>query len=139
MMRTTDYNPLPCKSEYFFFLSLSRLNLKACCCFGELLATMKIYMSNKICECKESNCVSYISDTTNCCESRSRNPNCFTISIPTVDRFYSWVNNTAECLNLIRSTPVCNGNTREQYNDLTSFVDASNIYGSDKDHAAILR
>ena len=28
---------------------------------------------------------------------------------------------------------------RQQYNTITSYVDASNVYGSDRDHAAVLR
>ena len=59
---------------------------------------------------------SYIvfSEEINCCESFSRSPQCFTIAIPSQDRFFSWVNDTATCLNFVRSTYVCNLNTREQ-------------------------
>jgi hypothetical protein len=58
-------------------------------------------------------------------------------------------------MNLVRSTPVCkrryrkeslyimattdNFSERQQYNAITTFVDASNVYGSDRDHAAVLR
>jgi len=74
-----------------------------------------------------------------CCETFSRSAKCFTIAIPSPDRFFSWVNDTVTCQNFVRSTPVCNLNTREQYNEITSFVDASMVYGSDIETAAILR
>lgn len=75
----------------------------------------------------------------NCCTRNNLDPKCFVIPIPPRDRFYSWVNLTATCMNLVRSTPVCQSSIRQQYNDITSFVDASNVYGSDKEHAAVLR
>ena len=39
----------------------------------------------------------------------------------------------------MRSTPVCQSTVRQQFNDITAFVDASNVYGNDKEHAAVLR
>ena len=39
-------------------------------------------------------------------------------------------------INLCRSMPFCeehfSGSRREQFNDITAFVDASNVYGSDQ-------
>ena len=64
---------------------------------------------------------------------------CFTIQIPGNDRFYSWVNSSARCINVLRSRPVCRENVRQQYNEVTSFIDASNVYGSDEEHSSILR
>lgn len=74
----------------------------------------------------------------NCCKDAT-DARCFVIPIPPRDRFYSWVNLTATCMNLVRSTPVCKRSERQQYNAITTFVDASNVYGSDRDHAAVLR
>jgi len=75
-----------------------------------------------------------------CCEKRYLNdPRCFPIPIPARDRFYSWVNYTATCLNMVRSTPVCQRPVREHYNGITSFVDASNVYGSSIGQASFLR
>jgi len=78
-------------------------------------------------------------DELNCCKTSSLDPQCFPIPIPPRDRFYSWVNLTATCMNLVRSTPVCQQSVRQQFNRLTSFVDASNVYGSSREHAAVLR
>ena len=49
------------------------------------------------------------------------------------------MNLTATCLNFVRSTPVCQRKVREQYNELTAFVDGSNVYGSNEEHASVLR
>ncbi|XP_040572196.1 salivary peroxidase/catechol oxidase [Lepeophtheirus salmonis] len=78
-------------------------------------------------------------ESTDCCESEVQRDDCFTIPIPSPDRFYSWVNSSAQCLNLLRSHHVCGTIIREQYNILTSYVDASHIYGSDQTMAAVLR
>ena len=34
---------------------------------------------------------------------------------------------------------MCGLRTREQYNEITAFVDASNVYGSEQEHSAVLR
>ena len=81
----------------------------------------------------------FFSDGTNCCKSGVQESNCFTIPIPSPDRFYSWVNSSAQCLNFVRSRPVCRSTVREQFNEITAFVDASNIYGSELEHSALLR
>ncbi|XP_073421308.1 myeloperoxidase-like [Dendrobates tinctorius] len=63
---------------------------------------------------------------------------CFPLMIPLNDRRYV---NGSECIPMIRSAPVCNLVTpvREQINVLTSYVDGSQVYGSDIKLATILR
>ena len=78
-------------------------------------------------------------EETDCCSSGVQGADCFTIQIPGNDRFYSWVNSSARCINVLRSRPVCRENVRQQYNEVTSFIDASNVYGSDEEHSSILR
>jgi len=78
-------------------------------------------------------------ESLNCCKENPNNPKCFTIPIPKRDRFYSWVNLTATCMNLVRSMPVCQRSVRQQYNAITAFVDGSSVYGSNNDHASVLR
>ncbi|KAG9469338.1 hypothetical protein GDO78_020779 [Eleutherodactylus coqui] len=63
---------------------------------------------------------------------------CFPLTIPLNDHRYV---NGSECIPMIRSAPVCNLVTpvREQINVLTSYVDGSQVYGSDIKLATILR
>ena len=118
--------------------------------------------------------LSYNAEELNCCQDAT-DARCFVIPIPPRDRwhivdylmafntnhdhrFYSRVNLTATCMNVVRSTPVCASSKRryrkdslytmatidtfreiQQYNSLTSYVDASNVYGSETEHAAVLR
>ena len=80
------------------------------------------------------------SESHDCCNDKTaNNPKCFTIPIPYRDRFYSWVNLTATCLNFVRSTPVCQRSVRQQLNELTAFIDGSTVYGSDEENASVLR
>lgn len=74
-----------------------------------------------------------------CCIEEKTDARCFVIPIPPRDRFYSWVNYTASCINFVRSTPVCQQKIREQYNGITSFVDASNVYGSSVGQLSFIR
>ena len=64
---------------------------------------------------------------------------CFPMRISSTDSFYSA--NTVTCLEFSRSVAYCeeNGGARQQINGITSFVDASNVYGSDDETAAALR
>jgi peroxidase len=78
-------------------------------------------------------------EETDCCASGVQGADCFTIQIPGNDRFYSWVNSSAHCINVLRLRPVCRESVRQQYNEVTSFIDASNVYGSDEEHSSILR
>ncbi|XP_072286095.1 myeloperoxidase-like [Pyxicephalus adspersus] len=63
---------------------------------------------------------------------------CFPLSIPLND---PRIKNQSDCIPLFRSAPVCNLVTplREQINVLTSYVDGSQVYGSDSVAATKLR
>jgi len=81
-------------------------------------------------------------ETVDCCKEDESDSRCFYIPIPDRDKFYSWVNYTATCLNMVRSTPFCTppqGGVREQFNGITSFIDASNVYGSEIAPASFIR
>ena len=68
-------------------------------------------------------------------------PDCVPINIPSDDRFYSQFN--ATCMEFVRSSPAprpdCSLGPRDQINQITSYLDASNIYGSTKDEQDSLR
>ncbi|XP_072490423.1 peroxidasin homolog isoform X2 [Notamacropus eugenii] len=82
------------------------------------------------------------SDGQHCSSVCTNDPPCFSIMIPPND---PRVRNGARCMFFVRSSPVCgSGMTsllmnsvypREQINQLTSYIDASNVYGS-SDHEA---
>ena len=73
-----------------------------------------------------------------CCEDNTADE-CFPILVPSNDSFYQ--SHSVNCLEFARSVAHCeeNGGTRQQTNAITSFVDASNVYGSDNDTAVSLR
>ena len=84
-----------------------------------------------------------------CCEfiGRKQTPkSCLPILIPKNDQFHNAHKNNLRCLDFKRSQPFpCNythlrPHKREQFNVLTSFTDASNVYGStlEKQHAVRL-
>ncbi|KAK4304133.1 hypothetical protein Pmani_023906 [Petrolisthes manimaculis] len=70
-----------------------------------------------------------------------RHPDCLPILIPSNDPFYSQWNHT--CMEFVRSSPTprpnCALGPRDQINQVTSFLDASNVYGSDDQEMAQLR
>ncbi|XP_076048302.1 peroxidasin homolog [Oratosquilla oratoria] len=70
-----------------------------------------------------------------------RHPDCMPIPIPTNDLFYSKWNHT--CMEFLRSSPAprpgCALGPRDQINQVTSYIDASNVYGSDDEEMAGLR
>jgi len=75
-----------------------------------------------------------------CCE----NPltrDCFPIYVPRTDSFYSTRDTPQSCLEFTRSDAFCDASSekREQYSIVTSFVDGSQIYGSDEELARKLR
>lgn len=76
-----------------------------------------------------------------CCGERRMHPDCFPITTPREDPFFRRHNK--QCLSFVRSLQTsrhaCKLGPREQLNQLTSFIDASNLYGSTTDEANYLR
>uniref|UniRef100_A0A8C6VHK2 Ig-like domain-containing protein n=1 Tax=Naja naja TaxID=35670 RepID=A0A8C6VHK2_NAJNA len=85
------------------------------------------------------------SDGTSCSQVCTNDPPCFSIMIPKNDPRVR----RGRCMFFVRSSPVCgSGMTslllnsvypREQINHLTSFIDASNVYGSTEQESLELR
>nr|XP_040563711.1 peroxidase mlt-7-like [Lepeophtheirus salmonis] len=71
-----------------------------------------------------------------CCEDPSQEE-CNPIEVSRKDPFFSKFKQT--CLELTRSEKFCNSRPRQQFNAVTSFVDASNVYGSEEELAKELR
>ena len=63
--------------------------------------------------------------------------NCLPIIVPAGDPFF----NTSQCLDFKRATIFCNqtGQNRHHINQLTAYLDAGNVYGSDTAKALSLR
>uniref|UniRef100_UPI00398F47F3 peroxidasin homolog isoform X2 n=1 Tax=Pristiophorus japonicus TaxID=55135 RepID=UPI00398F47F3 len=90
--------------------------------------------------------LSRYSDGQHCSSVCTNDPPCFPILIPQND---PRVRNGARCMFFVRSSPVCgSGMTsllmesvypREQINQLTSYIDASNVYGSSDQEAEEIR
>ncbi|KAF8787391.1 Peroxidasin like protein [Argiope bruennichi] len=84
-------------------------------------------------------------DNVNCATSCEQAPPCFPIEIPHDDRRIY----TTRCMEFVRSSSVCGSGItsvffnkvepREQVNQLTAFIDASNVYGSNPSIAQHLR
>ena len=82
-----------------------------------------------------------------CCENgdfiteKNRHRECFPINLPDNDRLFSRFNQ--KCMEFVRSMPAprsgCNFGPREQVNQITAWLDGSNVYGSDQDEATKLR
>ncbi|XP_037800324.1 chorion peroxidase-like [Penaeus monodon] len=74
-------------------------------------------------------------------EPRELHPDCLPIEIPDTDTFFSQFGQ--RCMEFVRSMPAvrpkCNFGPREQMNQITSFIDASNVYGSTEEEAKPLR
>ena len=70
-----------------------------------------------------------------------RHPECFPIELPANDRLYGRVGQ--RCMGFVRSTPAprtdCNFGPREQVNQVTAWIDGSNVYASDEGEAKKLR
>ena len=75
-----------------------------------------------------------------CCQEPEQSE-CFPLTLPSDDPFYSSLSTAQTCLEFTRSTAFCEepDTTREQMNAITAFVDASNVYGSDEETSALLR
>ncbi|XP_049853246.1 chorion peroxidase-like isoform X2 [Schistocerca gregaria] len=84
-----------------------------------------------------------------CCSDRGHSflpenlthPDCLPIEVPPTDYFYQRYH--VRCLEFVRSSAVpkvdCSLGARDQINQVTSFLDASNVYGSSEDAASALR
>ena len=73
------------------------------------------------------------------CDGDDDDDECFLIPVPSSDPFYSKLSNPPTCLDFERSSAFCTSSPREQFNLITSFIDGSNIYGSDQTTADLLR
>jgi len=75
-----------------------------------------------------------------CCNPEIKNlPRCFSVAVTESDSFYSQFGKT--CLDFTRSDHHCRSGIEhaEQFNRVTSFLDASQIYGNSKEFAMKLR
>uniref|UniRef100_A0A6A7FUB4 Peroxidase-like n=1 Tax=Hirondellea gigas TaxID=1518452 RepID=A0A6A7FUB4_9CRUS len=73
--------------------------------------------------------------------SEELHPECLAIAIPEQDQFYSRFGQ--RCMNFVRSMPAisrtCTFGPRQQMNQITSYLDASNVYGSSVEESQRLR
>ncbi|CAM1308998.1 Uncharacterised protein r2_g1924 [Pycnogonum litorale] len=73
--------------------------------------------------------------------SKPNHPACLAINIPTNDTFYAKFKQ--RCMNFVRSSASpnqeCTFGVRESMDDITAFIDASFVYGSDENTAKSLR
>ncbi|XP_071089131.1 salivary peroxidase/catechol oxidase-like [Haliotis cracherodii] len=76
--------------------------------------------------------------TPDCCASSQTRPQCFSIEIPENDRHFS-----DNCMNFVRSVQVenakCQAAPVEQLNQITAYIDASQVYGSSQEEQNTLR
>ena len=84
--------------------------------------------------------------TGNCCDKpengNQKDSECMEIELPSDDPFYSPLKQT--CIHLTRSLPHCTSGfplqmNREQQNVITSFLDSSNVYGSNDERSRRVR
>ncbi|XP_054709398.1 uncharacterized protein LOC129219104 [Uloborus diversus] len=82
-------------------------------------------------------------DCSDCNSAKSIHPECFPIVVPSNDPFYPPINQTTgrpTCISMVRSLAgQLTLGRREQLNQVTAFVDSSNVYGSDRCEARMLR
>lgn len=74
-------------------------------------------------------------------EPRELHPDCMPIEIPPEDNFFGKFGQ--RCMEFVRSMPAirpaCNFGPREQMNQITSYIDGSNVYGSSEEESNNLR
>ncbi|KAF8790333.1 uncharacterized protein LOC129959954 isoform X2 [Argiope bruennichi] len=82
-------------------------------------------------------------DCSDCHSATTVHPECLPITVPPDDPFYPAINRTTgrpTCISFVRSLAgQLTLGRREQLNQVTAFVDASNVYGSDRCEARMLR
>lgn len=78
------------------------------------------------------------SSTISCCSPGVSHPECYTVPVDVEDPFYRF---NVTCMEFVRSAPAetCCFGPREQMNQVSSFIDASVIYGADEGTAIKLR
>ena len=74
-----------------------------------------------------------------CGHEEDNDEECFLIPVPSDDPFYSSLSSPPTCLHFTRSTAFCTSDPREQFNLITSYIDGSNVYGSDQTTSDLLR
>lgn len=74
-------------------------------------------------------------------EAENLHPDCFPINLPRNDHIFGRFGDS--CMEFVRSLPAprpeCNFGPREQLNQITGYMDGSNIYGSSQDSQDFLR
>lgn len=79
--------------------------------------------------------------TPKCCDGGSPHPNCLPIEIPAHDPFYSKFNQ--RCMNFVRTQAGlrhnCRLGTRESFNEVSSVLDVSTVYGNEEKDVQNLR
>ncbi|MEZ5300802.1 MAG: peroxidase family protein [Verrucomicrobiales bacterium] len=66
-------------------------------------------------------------------------PEAFDVAVPAGDPYFDPFNTGAQVIGLNRSYFELIGGRREQFNAITAFIDASNVYGSDEERSYALR
>lgn len=77
--------------------------------------------------------------SSSCCQNAQSNVDCWSITIPGNDPFYSRRSVPQRCMDFTRSTTCSSRGSREQINTNTAFIDGSQIYGSDPQRTRSLR